>query len=38
VVVSVLAWLDRLGRVLLAAFEDLGRFFSIMAQASPRAP
>jgi len=39
--VSVLAWLDRLGRALLAVFEDLGRFFYVMAQAAlwtPRRP
>ena len=38
---SVLGWLDRFGRVLLAGFEDLGRFFSIMAQSmlwTPRRP
>jgi len=39
--VSILTWLDRLGRVLLTGFEDLGRFFYIMAQAvlwTPRRP
>ncbi|HPA80839.1 MAG TPA: ABC transporter permease [Thermoanaerobaculales bacterium] len=38
---SVLGWLDRLGRALLAAFEDLGRFFTILAQTAlwtPRRP
>jgi phospholipid/cholesterol/gamma-HCH transport system permease protein len=40
-VVSVLTWLDRLGRPLVAGFEDLGRFFYILAQSvlwTPRRP
>ena len=38
---TVVRWLDRFGRLLLAGFEDLGRFFYIMAQTllwTPRRP
>ena len=38
---TVVRWLDRFGRLLIAGFEDLGRFFYIMAQTllwTPRRP
>jgi len=38
---TVIAWLDRFGRTVIAGFEDLGRFFYIMAQTvlwTPRRP
>jgi phospholipid/cholesterol/gamma-HCH transport system permease protein len=39
--VRILAWLDRFGQTFIGGFEDLGRFFYIMAQAmlwTPRRP